>query len=185
MMRAPVPPVIIGVLLPRFRDRESLLIQMHILRRARAEVLRASIRMVRHLRLAHLLPDFGHEYLVQLAAESTLGEGGPKLIPRMSILGFHVTYDVIESGPSAQAFVALRAIFAAVHLGLMPHRHRLSVGIALGAKTRDRHVTIHQRAVAESVAPPEVRTHRVLHKGLIARLADHIFWIPVGAIIHI
>ena len=104
-MSFPAPPVLSDMLLSRFRDRESLLVQVHMLRRARAEVLRASIRMVRHLRLAHLLPDFSHEYLVQLAAESTRTEGVAKLVPGMRILGIHVIYDIVEGGPRAQAFV--------------------------------------------------------------------------------
>ena len=148
-MNFPVPPVLSDRLLSRFRNRERLLVQVHMLRRPGTEVLRASICMVRHFRLAHLLPDFSHEYLVQLAAESTLTEGVAELVHGMSILGIHVFYDIVEGGARAQAFVVFGAILAAIHLRLVPRGHRLGVGIALYAETRDRHMTVHQTGNCE------------------------------------
>ena len=56
-----------GLLLRSGVQRQSLLVEMHILLWARTEIFRALVRVVRHLCLAHLLADLAHEGPAQLA----------------------------------------------------------------------------------------------------------------------
>ena len=60
------------LLLPVRAKAKRLLVQVHILLWARAEVLGAPVGMVRNLGLAHLFTDLGHEGFVELRPERRL-----------------------------------------------------------------------------------------------------------------
>ena len=60
-------------------------LQVRVLERARAEIFRSPVRMVRHFCLTHLLADLGHERLAQLGAELALHIGLTELFLRIDV----------------------------------------------------------------------------------------------------
>ena len=69
-------------------------------------------------------------------------------------------------------------ILAAIVDPLGCGRDWLRVSVALHAYTNWRHVAVHDGAIPAQVATPEVRAQSILRDGLIARLADKVFWVP-------
>ena len=166
-------------------ERQSLLVQVHLLLKARDKVLWASIGMVRHLRLAHLLTDFRHESAMQFAAKLALLEVVAELLLSAGIFAFHVVKNVKERCTRAQALGMLSAIFTTIHLRLTLGGNRLRIRIALASNCCRGYVAVHHTVIAAQMTTPQIWPQSVLCHGAIARVIHFIPGIPIAAIPHI
>ena len=158
---------------------------MSFTRRETQKKLGNVVRMVRDLRLAHLIPDFRHECVVELATEFGVLPMFTLFFPAVLALQNQVVDDVVQRTPGTNIFVRRCTIFATIHLRLFFRGYRLGVGVALAAKTDRGDVAVHDLAVPTQVAPPQIGPERILRNGLVARLTRHVLRVAVAAVPHV
>ena len=110
------------------------MVDVDILHRARAEILRAFVSVVRNLRLAHFLADLGHKRLVHLIAQCRMPLVVARLFSSSFVLALHVVENVEERGARTALLFLLGAVLAKVHLRLMLRDDWLPICVGLVKK---------------------------------------------------